>query len=84
MARAFSIAAGAVIALAGIALVLLGAAWLVPHLLTRPGRTPVIVFLVVCLLALQVRRWFAARRRRQEAPENRGRGVSPIDLTSGM
>jgi membrane protein implicated in regulation of membrane protease activity len=85
MARAFSIAAGALIALAGIAAVFLGAAYLLPHLLTtRVGRTPFIVFLVVCLLALQVHRWRAARLRRQRASEDRGRGVSAIDLTSGM
>jgi membrane protein implicated in regulation of membrane protease activity len=85
MARAFSVVAGALLALLGIALVFLGAAYLMPHLLTsRTGRTPVIVFLVVCLLALQVRRWQAARWRRQQATENRGRGVSPLDLTSGM
>ncbi|MGA3024763.1 MAG: hypothetical protein ABSF98_08355 [Bryobacteraceae bacterium] len=85
MARAFSIAAGALIALAGIWLVFLGAAWLVPHLWSmRTERTPVVVFLVVFLAGLQYRRWRAAKARRQKAAANRGRGVSPIDLTSGM
>jgi hypothetical protein len=85
MGRAFSIAAGVLIALAGIALVLLGAAWLVPHLFTmKPANTPIIVFLVVCLFALQYLRWRAAVRRRQKASANGDRGVRPLDLTSGM
>ena len=84
MARVLSIAAGVLIALAGIAVVMVGAAYLVPHLFTmRMGRTPVIVFLVVLLGALQVRRWRGARTRQRNASGERGRGVSPIDLTSG-
>jgi hypothetical protein len=50
----------------------------------RTERTPVVVFLVVFLAGLQYRRWRAAKARRQKAAANRGRGVSPIDLTSGM
>ena len=85
MSRAVSIIAGALIALAGIALVLWGAAYLVPHLFTmRMDRAPVIVFLVMSLLGLQAYRWRAARARRRNASANRARGVSPIDLTSGM
>ncbi|MGA2181693.1 MAG: hypothetical protein ABSH47_01565 [Bryobacteraceae bacterium] len=87
MTRAFSIAAGALVALVGIALVLLGAAWLLPHLLRihgATGRTVVIVSLVGCLSASQYRRWRAAKRRRQNPSENRRREVSPLDLTSGM
>jgi hypothetical protein len=50
----------------------------------RMDRAPVIVFLVMSLLGLQAYRWRAARARRRNASANRARGVSPIDLTSGM
>ena len=85
MARAVSIAAGALIALAGIVLVFLGTAYLVPHLFgARLGRVPVIEFLVVCLMAVQYRRWRVARARRRKATLKPDSETSPLGLTSGM
>ena len=64
MTRAIYVAAGALVALAGIALLFFGGAWLAPHFFAdRSGRTPIIAVLVLCLVALQVTRWRKARKR---------------------
>jgi membrane protein DedA with SNARE-associated domain len=89
MPRWLSIAAGAIVALACVALLFLGVAWLAPRFVKiatheGAGRTTVIVVLVLCLFLLQGRRWQAARRRRRHASGSPERGRSPLNLTSGM